>query len=78
MHTDSLEEKFKELDISGHAKLSIIYNDIGFGLGGSAMFFKQEKKSERSVKVSLVHKALTTYEKVAIDSTFKNIFITKL
>ena len=64
---NTLEEKFRTLDIQAELKLSIMGGL--FDLEGSGKFFKDTKRSGKSAKASLVSSFSTEYEQMSITGT---------
>ena len=64
---NTLEEKFRTMDIQAELKLSIMGGL--FSLDGSGKFFKDTKRSAKSAKASLISSFSTEYEQISITST---------
>ena len=64
---NTLEEKFRTLDIQAELKISIMGGL--FDLEGSGKFFKDTKRSAKSAKASLISSFSTEYEQMSITGT---------
>ena len=65
--SDTLEDKFNLMDISASIKVSIMSGLIS--LEGSGKFFKDTKKSAKSVQAHLIHTIRTKYEQINMVSS---------
>ena len=57
---ESLNEKFKKLDITASMKVDL----KAFNLSGSGKYISEEKKSKRSIMISVYHYIKTKYENI--------------
>ena len=57
---EKLDDKFTKLDISASIKVDL----KAFNLGGSGKYISEEKKSKRSIMISVYHYIKTKYENI--------------